>query len=128
MDDQKESKEIKGQKMIESEYEIVNSENGEEHEDIQEESEEIEEEYDEEDKEQDDSVEEDILPVNDDELIPNKDNFYFKFNNLLLTPLNNDSYTTEQLIEKIIPELKLNSNNYKEINLYIYIHFLFRNS
>ena len=128
MDDQKESKEIKGQKMIESEYEIVNSENGEEHEDIQEESEEIEEEYDEEDKEQDDSVEEDILPVNDDELIPNKDNFYFKFNNLLLTPLNNDSFTTEQLIEKIIPELKLNSNNYEEIGLYIYIHFLFRNS
>ena len=125
MEEQKENDE---QKAPESEYEIGNSENGEEHEDIQEESEEIEEEYDEEDKEQDDSQEEELPPVNDDELIPNKDNFYFELNNSLLTPLNNESYSTEELIEKIIPEIKLNSKNYEEICLYIYIHFLFRNS
>ena len=109
MEEQKEPKEIDEQKAPESEYEIGNSENGEEHEDIQEESEEIEEEY-------------------DEELIPNKENFFFELNNSLLTPLNNESYSTEELIEKIIPQIKLNSKNYEEIGLYIYIHFLYRNS
>ena len=121
-----EQKEIKDPKLMEAEFEMVNSENGEEGEDIQEESEEVEE-YDEEEKEQDDSQEE-ALPVNDEDLIPNKDNFNFQLNNTLLNPLNNDSYNTEQLIEKIIPEIKLNSKNYEEIGLYIYLHFLFRNS
>ena len=123
MEEQKENKETK---LNEAEYEMVNSENGEEGEDIQEESEEVEE-YDEEDKEQDDSQEE-TLPVNDEDLIPNKDNFNFQLNSALLIPLNNDSYNAEQLIEKIIPEIKLNTKEYEEIGLYIYLHFLFRNS
>ena len=123
MEEQKENKE---NKLNEAEFEMVNSENGEEGEDIQEESEEVEE-YDEEDKEQDDSQEE-TVPVNDEDLIPNKDNFNFQLNSALLIPLNNDSYNTEQLIEKIIPEIKLNSKEYEEIGLYIYLHFLFRNS
>ena len=123
MEEQKENKETK---LNEAEYEMVNSENGEEGEDIQEESEEVEE-YDEEDKEQDDSKEE-TLPVNDEDLIPNKDNFNFQLNSALLIPLNNDSYNTEQLIEKIIPEIKMNTKEYEEIGLYIYLHFLFRNS
>ena len=115
-----EQKEIKDPKLMEAEFEMVNSENGEEGEDIQEESEEVEE-YDEEEKEQDDSQEE-ALPVNDEDLIPNKDNFNFQLNNTLLNPLNNDSYNTEQLIEKIIPEIKLSSkknqfNNILEENL-----------
>ena len=123
MEEQKENKE---NKLNEADFEMVNSENGEEGEDIQEESEEVEE-YDEEDKEQDDSQEE-TVPVNDEDLIPNKDNFNFQLNSALLFPLNNDSYNTEQLIEKIIPEIKLNSKEYEEIGLYIYLHFLFRNS
>ena len=123
MEEQKENKE---NKLNEADFEMVNSENGEEGEDIQEESEEVEE-YDEEDKEQDDSQEE-TVPVNDEDLIPNKDNFNFQLNSALLIPLNNDSYNTEQLIEKIIPEIKLNSKEYEEIGLYIYLHFLFRNS
>jgi len=123
MEEQKENKETK---LNEAEFEMVNSENGEEGEDIQEESEEVEE-YDEEDKEQDDSQEE-TLPVNDEDLIPNKDNFNFQLNSALLIPLNNDSYNTEQLIEKIIPEIKMNTKEYEEIGLYIYLHFLFRNS
>ena len=122
-----EQKDLKDQKNIEEEF-AANSENGEEAEDVQEESEEIEEEFDEEDKEQDDSKEEETIPVKDEELIPNKDNFYFQLNNSLLTPLNNDTYTTQELIEKIIPEIKLNSKNNEEIGLYIYLHFLFRNS
>ena len=123
MEEQKVNKE---NKLNEADFEMVNSENGEEGEDIQEESEEVEE-YDEEDKEQDDSQEE-TVPVNDEDLIPNKDNFNFQLNSALLIPLNNDSYNTEQLIEKIIPEIKLNSKEYEEIGLYIYLHFLFRNS
>ena len=123
MEEQKENKE---NKLNEADFEMVNSENGEEGEDIQEESEEVEE-YDEEDKEQDDSQEE-TVPVNDEDLIPNKDNFNFQLNSALLIPLNNDSYNTEQLIEKIISEIKLNSKEYEEIGLYIYLHFLFRNS
>ena len=123
MEEQKENKE---NKLNEADFEMVNSENGEEGEDIQEESEEVEE-YDEEDKEQDDSQEE-TVPVNDEDLIPNKDNFNFQLNSALLIPLNNDSYNTEQLIEKIIPEIKLNTKEYEEIGLYIYLHFLFRNS
>ena len=123
MEEQKENKETK---LNEAEFEMVNSENGEEGEDIQEESEEVEE-YDEEEKEQDDSQEE-TLPVNDEDLIPNKDNFNFQLNSALLIPLNNDSYNTEQLIEKIIPEIKLNTKDFEEIGLYIYLHFLFRNS
>ena len=123
MEEQKENKE---NKLNEADFEMVNSENGEEGEDIQEESEEVEE-YDEEDKEQDDSQEE-TVPVNDEDLIPNKDNFNFQLNSALLIPLNNDSYNSEQLIEKIIPEIKLNSKEYEEIGLYIYLHFLFRNS
>lgn len=118
MQEQKENKE---NKLNEADFEMVNSENGEEGEDIQEESEEVEE-YDEEDKEQDDSQEE-TVPVNDEDLIPNKDNFNFQLNSALLIPLNNDSYNTEQLIEKIIPEIKLNSKEYEEIGLYIYLHF-----
>ena len=127
--EQKEPQEIKDEKIVEQEFEIPNNSvnAGEEGEDIQEESEEIEEECDEEDKEQDDS-QEDISPVNEEDLIPNKDNFFFELNNSLLTPLNNDSYTTEELIQKIIKEIKLNSKNYEEIGLYIYIHFIFRNS
>ena len=132
MEDQKEikeeekEKEIKDEKLINQEF---NSENGvEEAEDIQEESEEIEEEYDEEDKEQDDSQEEEIIQVNDEELIPNKENFYFEINNSLLILLNNDSYSKEELIQEIIKEIKLNSKNSEEIGLYIYIHFIFRNS
>ena len=132
MEDQKEKKEeekekeIKDEKLINQEF---NSENGvEEAEDIQEESEEIEEEYDEEDKEQDDSQEEEIIQVNDEELIPNKENFYFEINNSLLILLNNDSYSKEELIQEIIKEIKLNYKNSEEIGLYIYIHFIFRNS
>ena len=99
----KESQEIKDEKIAEPEFEIPNNSVNavEEGEDIQEESEEIEEELDEEDKEQDDS-QEDISPVNEEDLIPNKDNFYFELNNSLLTPLNNDAYTTEDLIQKIM--------------------------
>ena len=122
-----EQKELKDQKLLEEEF-AANSDNGEEAEDVQEESEEIEEEFDEDDKEQDDSKEEECVQANDEDLIPNKENFYFHLNNSLLTPLNNDSYTKQELIEKIIPEIKLNSKDSEEIGLYIYIHFLFRNS
>ena len=130
MEDQKEikeeEKEIKNEKLINQEF---NSENGvEEAEDIQEESEEIEEEYDEEDKEQDDSQEEEIIQVTDEELIPTKENFYFELNNSLLILLNNVSLSKEELIQEIIKEIKLNSKNSEEIGLYIYIHFIFRNS
>ena len=121
-----EQKEIKDEKIINQEF---NSEIGvEEGEDMQEESEEIEEEFEEEEKEQDDSQEEEIISVNDEELIPNKDNFYFELNNSLLTTLNNDSLSKEELIKNIIKEIKLNSKNHEEIGLYIYIHFIFRNS
>ena len=122
-----EQKELKDHKLLEEEF-AANSDNGEEAEDVQEESEEIEEEFDEDDKEQDDSKEEECIQANDEDLIPNKENFYFHLNNSLLTPLNNDSYTTQELIEKIIPEIKLNSKDTEEIGLYIYLHFLFRNS
>ena len=122
MEEQKETGEAK---QIEVDKEMVYFENGEEGEDIQEESEEVEE-FEEEEKEQEDTQEE--IPINDEDLIPSKDNFNFQLNSALLTPLNNDSYTTEELIQKLIPEIQLNSKSYEEIGLYIYIHFLFRNS
>ena len=112
-----EQKELKDHKLLEEEF-AANSDNGEEAEDVQEESEEIEEEFDEDDKEQDDSKEEECIQATDEDLIPNKENFYFHLNNSLLTPLNNDSYTTQELIEKIIPEIKLNSKDTEEIGLY----------
>ena len=100
MEEQKDAKEAK---QIDVEKEMVYFENGEEGEDIQEESEEVEE-FEEEEKEQDDTQEE--VPINDEELIPNKDNFHFQLNSALLIPLNNDSYSTEELIQKIIPEIQ----------------------
>ena len=133
MEDQKESKELKEEKekeekIIEGDFQMPNSENNvEEPEDIQEDSEEGEEEY-EEEKEQEDSQEEEIIPVKDEDLVPNQNNFFFELNNLLLSELNNDTYSVDELIQKIIPEIKLTSKVYEEIALYIYIHFIFRNS
>ena len=132
MNEQKDSKELKEEKekeeKIQEDFEIPNTENiVEEQEDNQEDSEEIEE-YEEEEKELEISQEEEIIPVNDEDLIPNKNNFFFELNNLLLAELNNDLYSIDELIQKIIPQIKLNSKNYEEIALYIYIHFIFRNS
>ena len=52
----------------------------------------------------------------------------FSINSNLIATINDESLDEEQLFSKIISEIKISSKNYDNIGIYIYIHFLFRNS
>ena len=52
----------------------------------------------------------------------------FNINTNLINIINNESLAEDELFEKIISEIKISSKNYDDIGIYIYIHFLFRNS
>lgn len=52
----------------------------------------------------------------------------FNINTNLINIINNESLAEDELFEKIISEIKISSKNCDDIGIYIYIHFLFRNS
>ena len=52
----------------------------------------------------------------------------FNINTNLINIINNESLAEDELFNKIISEIKISSKNSDDIGIYIYIHFLFRNS
>ena len=71
--------------------------------------------------------------INQDEIsdiMENMENntLQFYINENLIKIINDDSLNEEELFSKIISEIKIRSKNYDDIGIYIYIHFLFRNS
>ena len=64
------------------------------------------------------------------DIMENMDNntLLFHINENLIKIINDDTLNEEQLFSKIISEIKIKSKNYDDIGIYIYIHFLLRNS
>ena len=55
-------------------------------------------------------------------------NLNFDINENLIKIINDETLDEDTLFSKIMPEVKISSKNTDDIGIYIYIHFLFRNS
>ena len=69
--------------------------------------------------------EKEIEEINDDE--PDG-NLHFGINENLIKIISDETLTEDEIFSKIMSEVKISSKNPDDIGIYIYMHFLFRNS
>ena len=71
-----------------------------------------------------------IIKVEESDIIEQfeNENLFFFINENLIKIINDESLKEDILFSKIISEINISSKNHDDIGLYIYFHFLFRNS
>ena len=116
------------------EIEVKNDNKLEEKKSIAEEAEKVDNKVEENEKIESEKIEKKNTEKNDDKDIEEPEeniqegNLNFDINENLIKIINDETLDEDTLFSKIMPEVKISSKNTDDIGIYIYIHFLFRNS